>query len=141
MTLSTPALLFPAVSLLLLAYTNRFMATATLTRKLKERYLEKREPDLILQIRNLRRRIYLIRNMQMLGVFALFLCVLSMFMIYANVMWMARLMFGISLASLTVSMALSLREIQLSIAALTIELKEIEDDLNLEAGAGKRIWR
>ena len=132
MTLSTPALLFPAVSLLLLAYTNRFMATANLIRRLKERYIEERDTALILQIHNLRRRIYLIRNMQMLGVFALFLCVLSMFMIYANILWMAHLMFGISLGSLTVSMAISLREIQLSIHALNIDLKEIEEDLKKE---------
>ena len=132
MTLSTPALLFPAVSLLLLAYTNRFMATANLIRRLKERYIEERDTALIQQIHNLRRRIYLIRNMQMLGVFALFLCVLSMFMIYANILWMAHLMFGISLGSLTVSMAISLREIQLSIHALNIDLKEIEEDLKKE---------
>ena len=132
MTLSTPALLFPAVSLLLLAYTNRFMATANLIRRLKERYIEERDTALIQQIHNLRRRIYLIRNMQMLGVFALFLCVLSMFMIYANILWMAHLMFGISLGSLTLSMAISLREIQLSIHALNIDLKEIEEDLKKE---------
>jgi hypothetical protein len=129
MTLSTPALLFPAISLLLLAYTNRFLAIANLTRRLKEQYIEDHKEDLILQIHNLRRRIFLIRNMQLLGVFALFLCVLSMFMIYASEIKVANILFGISLLSLTISLGLSMYEIVLSVTALNVDLKEIEAEL------------
>ena len=84
LSLTTPAVLFPAISLLLLAYTNRFLAISTLIRNLKKRFDEEGTEHIIGQIRNLRRRIFLIRNMQWLGVFALFLCVISMFLIFEN---------------------------------------------------------
>ena len=63
-TLTTPGLLFSAISLLLLAYTNRFLTLASLIRKLHAEYLE--NPDKLVhgQIRNLQRRVNLIRNMQ-----------------------------------------------------------------------------
>ena len=39
-TFNTPALLFPAISLLLLAYTNRYLALANLIRKLHDEYMK-----------------------------------------------------------------------------------------------------
>jgi Protein of unknown function (DUF2721) len=128
-SLTTPAVLFPAVSLILLAYTNRFLAISSLIRSLKEKYTEKAEGHLIDQIKNLRRRIYLIRNMQFLGVFSLFLCVLSMYFIFENRPETAKNMFSVGIISLIFSLALSLREIHLSIVALNLEMKEIEEQL------------
>ena len=128
-SLTTPAVLFPAVSLILLAYTNRFLAISSLIRCLKEKYTEKAEGHLIDQIKNLRRRIYLIRNMQFLGVFSLFLCVLSMYFIFENRPETAKNMFSVGIISLIFSLALSLREIHLSIVALNLEMKEIEEQL------------
>jgi len=75
---STPALLFPAISLLFLAYTNRFLHLSALIRKLHSDWLEQRADVLRAQIENLRRRISLIRTMQLLGAVSLFLCVISM---------------------------------------------------------------
>jgi Protein of unknown function (DUF2721) len=128
-SLTTPAVLFPAVSLILLAYTNRFLAISSLIRSLKEKYTEKGEEHLLDQIKNLRRRIYLIRNMQFLGVFSLFLCVLSMYFIFENRPETAKNMFSVGIISLIMSLALSLREIHLSIVALNLEMKEIEEKL------------
>ncbi len=128
-TLTTPAVLFPAISLLLLAYTNRFLAISTLIRNLKKRFDEEGTEHLIGQIRNLRRRIFLIRNMQWLGVFALFLCVISMFLIFENRPIIARNIFLVSMVSLILSLAISLREIHLSIVALKLELQDIEEHL------------
>ena len=128
-TLTTPAVLFPAISLLLLAYTNRFLAISTLIRNLKKRFDEEGTEHLIGQIRNLRRRIFLIRNMQWLGVFALFLCVISMFLIFENRPIIARNIFLVSMLSLILSLAISLREIHLSIVALKLELQDIEEHL------------
>lgn len=128
-SLTTPAVLFPAVSLILLAYTNRFLAISSLIRNLKDKYTEKGEEHLIGQIKNLRRRIYLIRNMQFLGVFSLFLCVLSMYFIFENRPETARNMFSVGIISLILSLALSLREIHLSIVALNLEMKDIEEKL------------
>ena len=112
-----------------MAYTNRFLAISTLIRNLKKRFDEEGTEHLIGQIRNLRRRIFLIRNMQWLGVFALFLCVISMFLIFENRPIIARNIFLVSMLSLILSLAISLREIHLSIVALKLELQDIEEHL------------
>ena len=98
-------------------------------RNLKKRFDEEGTEHLIGQIRNLRRRIFLIRNMQWLGVFALFLCVISMFLIFENRPIIARNIFLVSMLSLILSLAISLREIHLSIVALKLELQDIEEHL------------
>ena len=134
LSLTTPAVLFPAISLLLLAYTNRFLAISTLIRNLKKRFDEEGTEHIIGQIRNLRRRIFLIRNMQWLGVFALFLCVISMFLIFENQPIVARNVFLVSMVSLILSLAISLREIHLSIVALKLELQDIEEHLKGKIG-------
>ena len=128
-SLTTPAVLFPAVSLLLLAYTNRFLAISNLIRSLKEKFTESKEDHIIHQIRNLRRRIYLIRNMQFLGVFSLFLCVLSMYFIFENRPVAAKNIFGAGMISLISSLVISMREIHLSIVALNLEMQDIEEHL------------
>ncbi|GAB4245820.1 MAG: DUF2721 domain-containing protein [Ekhidna sp.] len=125
-TLTTPALLFPAVSLLLLAYTNRFLAIATLIRQLHKSYLSNPESVVEGQLKNLRRRLFLIRAMQLFGVLSLFLCVLAMFFIYLKIGAWGELLFGISLVTLLLSLFISLREIQLSTKALDLELSDME---------------
>lgn len=123
--LTTPALLFPAISLLLLAYTNRFLAIATLIRQLYKSYLENPKTVIEGQLRNLRIRLYLIRSMQLLGVLSLFLCVLSMFFIYLQVGEWGSILFGVSLVCLLISLFISIREIMLSTRALALELSDM----------------
>lgn len=124
--LTTPALLFPAISLLLLAYTNRFLALATLIRKLHEEYKVDQKALIWSQIRNLRLRVNLIRAMQALGVSSLLLCVLTMFLLFTNNHIAGVYVFGISLLLLILSLGISVLEIQLSIKALNIQLSELE---------------
>jgi hypothetical protein len=126
LTLTTPALLFPAVSLLLLAYTNRFLALATLIRNLHKAY--KTNPDNVIldQIKNLRHRVILIKNMQSAGIWSLFLCVLCMFVLFAGEYEVGKYIFGLSIILLMWSLALSIREIQISVNALNLHLKDIE---------------
>jgi hypothetical protein len=131
LTLTTPALLFPTVSLILLAYTNRFLAVAALIRKLANEYHGKEDKRVGDQIRNLRVRLRLIRDMQMLSIFALFLSVLCMFFLFNGQEQIAKYVFGASLISLLVSLGMSLREIQISTRALAIQLKDIGDDVKL----------
>jgi hypothetical protein len=126
-SITTPALLFPAISLLLLAYTNRFMAMASLIRSLKNQYIESHNPNLIGQISNLRKRIYLIRNMQTCGIASFFLCVFCMLLLFNDNQLVAKFAFACSLILLLLSLYLSFREIQISIEALKIELSEIEN--------------
>lgn len=129
LTLSTPALLFPAISLLLLAYTNRFLALAALMRDLHSRHQAQPDPRIIGQLRNLRYRILIIRNMQVCGVGSFFGCVLCMFMLFAGYGTAGQWIFGGSLMLLLISLALSLREIQVSIDALTLQVSDLDQDL------------
>jgi hypothetical protein len=126
LTLATPALLFSAISLLLLAYTNRFLTIAQLVRTLHTKYKENPDSILFGQIKNLRQRINLIRNMQIFGIGSLLLCVICMFLLYINWIAIAELLFGIALVSLIVSLALSVWEIQISVRALNLHLSDIE---------------
>lgn len=126
-TLTTPALLFPAVSLLLLAYTSRFLALATLIRSLHTSYRATPDPLILQQIENLRYRVLLIRNMQALGVSSLLLCVICMFLLFAGQLLAGKILFGVSLVMLIVSLALSVREIQVSVLALDLHLRDLED--------------
>lgn len=128
-TITTPAVLFPAISLLILAYMNKFLAISTLIRKLKDKFVESEDQNILAQLRNLRRRIIIIRNMQWLAVFALFLCVLSMYFIFENQHVTAKNLFIAGMISLLASLFLSLREIHLSIVAIGLELNDMEHHL------------
>ena len=126
-TVTTPALLFPAISLLLLAYTNRFLTLANLIRDLHARYKASHEPVILPQIANLRYRIVLIRDMQAFGVASLLMCTLCMFVLFAGLLVVGEIIFGISLILMMVSLGLSFREIQLSIGALELRLRDLEE--------------
>lgn len=127
-SLTTPALLFPAISLLLLAYTNRFLTIAGLIRNLHGKYQEHPDTNIKAQISNLKKRVTLIKNMQLFGIVSLLLCVVSMFAIYETWQTAGSIIFGISLVLLMVSLIFSIVEIQISVKALNIQLKNIEDD-------------
>jgi hypothetical protein len=127
LNLSTPALLFPAISLLLLAYTNRFLTLANLIRDLYARYRAQPDPKIRGQLANLDYRIGIIRNMQVFGVGSFFLCVLSMFLLFLGQAVVGAWIFGAALILLLISLALSLREIQVSIDALRLQIHDLDD--------------
>jgi len=126
LTLITPTFLFSAISLLLLAYTNRFLSYAQLVRSLKDKYLE--DPDKVkaAQIANLRKRLYLTRSMQLLGISSLFMCVVTMFLIYIGLQVPAMYVFGLALLLLIASLSISVWEIQISVKALELHLSDME---------------
>ncbi|WNG58318.1 DUF2721 domain-containing protein [Archangium gephyra] len=126
LTLTTPGLLFPTVSLLLLAYTNRFLALAALIRNMYAQYKANPDPLLLPQIENLKIRVRLIRDMQVLGVSSLFLCVVCMMLLFAGLLRPAEYVFTGSLLLMLGSLALSIWEIQISIRALQIQLGDLE---------------
>jgi len=129
LTLTTPALLFSAISLIMLAYTNRFLAYAAVIRNLHDKYLEKMDESLIQQIKNLKLRLYLTRWMQIFGITSLLLCVLTMFLIYIDQQIVAVWVFGIALVLLIISLALLIKEIHISAQALKLHLSDIENHL------------
>ena len=126
LTLTTPALLFPALSLLLLAYTNRFLTLANLIRELHRRYQTEPDPSVAGQLANLRRRVYIIRDMQALGIASLFGCVLCMFLLFAGQMLAGELVFGGALVLMLLSLAFSFWEILISVDALKLQLRDME---------------
>jgi hypothetical protein len=125
-TLTTPALLFPAISLLLLAYTNRFLALATLIRGLRNRYESEPDSNLFNQIKNLRKRIILIRNMQAFGIASILTCVFTMFAVYLGYQVLSGVLFGLSLIFMICSLLLSFQETLISVSALKLELSKTE---------------
>ncbi|MHA7844437.1 MAG: DUF2721 domain-containing protein [Winogradskyella sp.] len=127
LTLTTPALLFSAISLIMLAYTNRFLAYAAIIRNLSDKYLERKEAVLIRQINNLKLRLHLTRWMQILGISSLLLCVLTMFLIYIEIHNAAVWVFGLALLLLILSLAFLIREIQISTLALEHHLNDMGD--------------
>ena len=127
-SITTPALLFPAISLLLLAYTNRFLAIASLVRKLFDDYIHlKNKKNLLAQIRSLRKRLNYIRFMQAAGVSSFLLCVACMYCIYRSWDGLANILFATSLIFLLVSLFFSLVEIFQSTSALEVLLSEVEE--------------
>lgn len=125
---STPALLFPAISLLFLSFTNRFLHLSALVRNLHSSWKENQDDLLRAQIENLRRRLVLIRWMQLLGAISLFLCVVSMLTILASFQIGAVVAFGIALALMAGSLACLTKEIVMSGGALEILLKAMEGE-------------
>ena len=124
---NTPALLFPAISLIMLAYTNRFLALSSRVRNLHDKYQNQQQTQIIHgQIKNLRYRLKLIKNMQALGVVTFLGCILCMYLIYVQFMLAANIFFALSLVSFSASLLLSFLEIQLSTKALELELSDIE---------------
>jgi hypothetical protein len=126
-SLTTPALLFPTVSLLMLAYTNRFLTLASIIRNLHARYKTEEDRNLLGQITNLRYRVYLIRNMQIFGVLSLLFCVISMFALFQGWTTGGNWSFALALILMIVSMLISLRELVISVGALDLLLLDMEE--------------
>ena len=121
--ITTPAVMFPAISLLLLAYTNRFLALASIIRYMNVCTIDEYELE---QIKNLKLRMMYIRKMQYLGVFSLLLCVFSMLFIFLSFNILGGTIFGISLVLMILSLIYSLVEIRISLQALDIHLNKCD---------------
>jgi len=127
LSINTPALLFPAISLVMLAYTNRFLALSSRVRNLHEKYIAQDQKQVIWgQIKNLRYRLKLVKHMQTLGVMSFILCIFCMFLVYRNHDTLAQVVFGVSLLLFAGSLFLSLLEIRLSTRAIELELSDME---------------
>jgi Protein of unknown function (DUF2721) len=126
--INTPALLFPAITLLMLAYTNRFLSLASLVRKLHDEYHRgEKEKNVLSQIKNIRSRLNLIRYMQGFGIMSFLCCVLCMYVIFRGWMRVAHFIFAAALVFLLVSIIMSLLEINKSTKAIETELSDIEE--------------
>lgn len=126
LSLSIPALLFPAISLTMLAYNARYLAIAALIRNLHSNYESSKSEKVKIQVQKLRKRLTIIKNMQAVAILSFLLAVITMFLIYIELNFWANLVFGISLLALMISLILSLIEVQLSTKALSIQLQSMD---------------
>ena len=126
LTLITPTFLFSAVSLILLAYTNRFLAYTSLVRNLKVKYMENKSSVTKAEIENLKKRLKLTRLMQLYGLASLLLCVATMFLIYIGLQTVSAVIFAVALLFLIISLALSVWEINISSKSIQIHLSDME---------------
>ena len=129
LTLSIPALLFPAISLSMLAYNARYLAIAALIRELHRQFREKTSANLGKQVLQLQRRLEIIKQMQALAILSFLFSALCMLLIYLQWSFWANLFFGISLLCLIGSLILSFIEVQLSTKALGIQLSDIRGNI------------
>ncbi len=128
-SINTPALLFPAISLLMVAYSNRFMVLGSRIRTLHAEYTSCADDVILAQLEILKKRVFLIRNMQACGVLSLFFCVMCMTSLFASYETLGSVLFGVSLFFMLCSLALSLREITISVEALNCVLDSIEKNV------------
>lgn len=126
--MSIPALLFPAISLTMLAYNARYLAIASLIRQLHKEYISNHSKSIGTQINQLRKRLYLIRNMQATAIISFLGAVITMGLLYTNNNKAANIVFGLSLFSLVISLSISLVEVQLSTKSLNTQLNTIEEN-------------
>mgnify|MGYP002546394603 CR=1 FL=1 len=125
LTLTTPSILFSAISLIMLAYTNRFLAYAQVIRNLKGEHENRPSAMTKLQLDNLRKRLYMARSMQIYGVISLLLCVVCTFFIYIGLQTLAVYTFGVALLLLVISLGISVKEILISVKALEFRLDNV----------------
>lgn len=127
MTITTPSLLFPAISLLLLAYTNRFVTLTNVIRQLGATEESSSKEIVRRQIVSLRKRLQIIRWMQANGVMSFVFCTLSMFALLLQFFLLGQALFAISLILLVVSLLFSFYEVNISTNAINIELEKFDE--------------
>ncbi|TCK98115.1 uncharacterized protein DUF2721 [Natranaerovirga hydrolytica] len=125
--LTTPALLFTSISLLISAYTSRFLTLAQLIRQLDASYKEKPNEEVLKQIYNLSKRVSIIRYCQIMGALSFFLCTLSTFLLFQNMMMAGEAFFGASLIALMISLILLIIEVHISMKALTVQINDYKN--------------
>ena len=122
LSITDPAFLFPGISLLFLAYTNRYLALANIIRSLNSNVDDEFSPNRVKQIQSLHLRITLIKYMQAFGVVAFLFCVFAMLALIFEQQYFGEVLFVASLVSMVVSLLLSLTEVLKSGQSLKIEL-------------------
>jgi len=127
MTITTPALLFPAISLLLLAYTNRFLVLTKVIRDLSSMEDDRHRDRVRRQVHSLKMRLQLIRAMQFLAVLSFAICTSAMLALFFQGMWLGKALFGVALLLLTASLLVSLVEVHYSTEAINIEIEKLGD--------------
>ncbi len=124
--ITTPALLFPAIAILMLGYVNRYIGAASVIRAITKDYSTgHRRVQVVEQLQIMQKRIGLFRYMLEIGAFALAMACLSMFLIFVDKQQAGNLVFGLSLVAMITSTLVSFYETVLSNQSLNIEINDV----------------
>lgn len=123
LSVTIPALLFPAISLLFISYTTRFLGLASVARGMLREHLADPKPHWQVQLVNIRHRLRLIRRMQLLGLFSIILAALSMGALANGFGRIGQATFAGALGCFIGSLGYCVHEITLSIAAIEVEFR------------------
>lgn len=126
LTLNEPALIFPAIAILMLGYINRYIGTAGVIRTFKKDYDSGyKHNNLTKQLDILKKRIELSRLMLTSASSALLFACLSMYLIFQDMQDAGQIIFGLSLIAMIISLIFSLYETSLSNKSLLIEVSDV----------------
>ena len=122
------ALMFPAIPLLMVVYSNRFHTLSRLIRELHDEHVyEKHIPaEWKKQFINLSRRISILRWTIMFAAFGFLFNMLTVFALYLNELFLARVIFGSCCLSMIISIIFFIREIQISTNALNLHMSDMD---------------
>lgn len=126
--INTPALLFPAITILFLAYSNRFLTIATRIREKHADFNKTHSPVAAKQIMSFRLRLRYIVAMEMFAVLGIISCTIAMGFIFYGLQNYGNIAFAISMLFIVLSLLASIIELFFSMKALNIELEDMEEN-------------
>ncbi len=122
-TLQTPTYVFSAISLLMIAYTSRYVAISQVIRHLSES-APGSDSRVECQIRSLMKRVKYIRNMQITALIGFCANIMTMILIVLGIDFLIAPLFIAGLVLILVSLGICIMEIALSAQALSISLSD-----------------
>ena len=126
------ALMFPAIPLLISVYSHRFHSLSILIRQLhRELVYEKHIPnEWKKQFTNLSIRISILKWTILFAAFGFLFNMLTVFALYLDEIFIARVIFGSCCLSMIISIAYFIREIQISTNALKLHMSDMDVEVN-----------
>ena len=122
------ALMFPTIPLLMSVYANRFHTLSALIRKIHDEYVWEKHipPEWEKQLINLNRRVKLLKYTITVTSFGFLFNMLTVFALYLNRMFEARIIFGSCCLAMIISIIFFIIEIQISTKALKLHLSDVQ---------------
>ena len=123
------ALMFPAIPLIMAVYSNRFHTLSGLIRKIHDEYVFEKHtpPEWKQQLLNLNDRVKNLRITILFAAFDFLFNMLTVFALYLETYFLARIIFGSCCLSMMISIIFFIREIQISTKALRLHLSDMDD--------------
>ena len=122
------ALMFPAIPLMMTMYSNRFHTLSALIRKIHDQYTfeKKIPPEWENQLHVLNKRTNYLKYVMGFSAFGFLFNMLTVFALYLDTLFIARVIFGSCCLSMIVSIIFFIREIQISTNALNLHMSDMD---------------